>query len=571
MATVELKVKSGLKTILDDLESLRAKAEEVSKELENTGKQTSAEIKKSTKETETFFGNLKNYGRRVSDQLKRDFKSLVSIESLGAGLKISSQFKDSIRETVQLSDAIRKLGPVFGMAERDFVTFQKTLMDGLGEIGMSSDVAAETLKGLSQTQVRGSDNLTAYSVRAGQFASIANERGKEGEIAKGMANVIRSRGGDVNDKKQMDALAESMRRVFLTTRDSPIKILQDLDQMFQNMPQDLRKAIDSTSLSNIAVISATAGDGAAKFLADYLSQSPKKRMAFEAQGGAGIFGPNGLNVEKFKNFARSIMGRIVDDPRLAAETLGISPEAAEGMVRLAESIDQVSDAQKRMQTVQGDINQTYRDGMGLGENFRASINRIKALFAEPLSAVTQGMTNMLSDASKTDIGAGAVVAGGGVLAALLAGGGLKGIGAGLLGTVAKSAAAEEITGQKTVPVYVTNAAEIAAGGGLMGAAGGLGFLGRAGAIGLAGLGGVALGQAIEPTVSQFLKDNTTDTTSEGFRGDIIERLFFKLDMLLGGDTTAAYRAPPAPTQKVKVEFNTPLLRETKQPNRGASN
>jgi len=571
MANVEIKVKSGLKSILDDLESLKVKAEEVAKALEETGEETSEAIKANTKETETFFGNLRTFGRRVSDQLKRDFKSLVSVESLGAGLKISSQFRDSVSETVQLSDVIRKLGPVFGMAERDFVSLQKTITDGLGEIGLSSDVASKTLAGLSQTQVRGPENLTAYSRTAGQLASASREQGSEGEIARGIAKVIQARGGEVNDKKQMEALAESLRRVFLATGQGPTKTLQDMEAIFAAMPTDLRKAISSSGLASLSAASAVAGPNATKFLEEYLGKSPVARMAFEAQGGKGVFTDQGLDIKKFQAFAQAITSRMGGDPRLAAQTLGLSEDAAEGFVRLAESLERVKEAQDRIKRTQGSLNESYRESLGLGESFRANINRIKSFLAEPLAMVTQGATDILSGASKSDAGAGAVVAGGGLLAALLTGGGLRGIGKGLLGTVAKGAAAEEITGQKTIPVYVTNAAEIGMGSAAGGLGGGMGLLGKAGAVGAAGLAGYTIGKAIEPAVSQFLTENTTDTTKEGFRGDIVERLFFKLDMLLGGDTTSGFRQVPSAPQKVKVEFNTPLLKESKQPKRGASN
>lgn len=573
MASVELKVKSGLKTILDDLESLRAKAEEVSASLKETGDETSKTIKKNTKETETFFGNLRTFGRRVSDQLKRDFKALVSVESLGAGLKISSQFKDSIAETVQLSDSIRKLGPVFGMAEREFVSFQKTLTSGLGEIGLSSDVASRTLEGLSQTQVRGQGNLAAYSIASGQLASISSEQGQEGQIAEGLARVIQARGGDVNDKKQMEALAESLRRVFITTGQGPTKALQDMENLFASMPQDLRKSITSSGLANLAAAQATGGPGATKFLEEMLGKSPIARMAFEAQGGKGVFTDQGIDIDKFKTFAQSIMGRVGGDPRLAAQTLGLSEEAAEGFVRLAESLDRVKAAQDKIQKATGSLNETYRQSMGLGESFRANINRIKSFFAEPLATITQGATGILGSASQSDIGAGAVVAGGGLLAALLTGGGLRGVGKGLLGTVAKGAIAEEITGQKTIPVYVTNAAEIGIGSALGGKGSALGTVGKVlGGVGIAAGGAYLAGEGME-----YVRENTGYSAqselglAEAIGGEAGGKMYESLYNLLVTMNNKLLGTNLQPLQKVKVEFNTPQLKETKQPTRGASN
>lgn len=49
--------------------------------------------------------------------------------------------------------------------------------------------------------------------------------------------------------------------------------------------------------------------------------------------------------------------------------------------------------------------------------------------------------------------------------------------------------------------------------------------------------GVMIGKAIEPAVTSFLNKNTTAKTSEGFEGNILERAFFKLDKMVGGDAS----------------------------------
>lgn len=616
---VEINVRSALSKIIEELDRIRAQAEETGEAFKETGKGVGDELGKQTKRTETFFGNLRGLSRRVADQLRGDFKSLVSINALQDSLKLSGQFKDNITETVKLADTIRKLGTTFGIAGKDFSRFQADMTRGLGEIGLSSDVASRSLSGLSETNVRGTDNLLEYSKRSGMLASIGSEQGQEGKIAAGMARVIQARGKSPNDRAEVEALAESVRRVFLQTGGAPSATLANMERLFTNMPKDMRKEISSSGLTNLAAASAVGGPNATKFIEEYLGKSPIARMAFDAQGGKGVFNDEGIDIEKFKSFASSIMGRVGGDPRLAAQTLGLSDDAAEGFVRLAENLDRVKDAQERIAKTTGNLNEQYRQSMGLGEAFNASINRVKKVLATPLSAATQATTDLFSKASESDAGAGAIVAGGGLLAAVLAGGGLKGIGdamrkggggikgaaKGLAGTALKAEGAEQLLGEKTIPVFVVNASDIGGGLGGAGAAaaggGALGMLGRAGLVGGAGLAGVGIGSVIAPYVNEFLAKYSTRKTEDsasGYEGDALDRAFFELGNAIGLESAVELKrnleamvpklapiSPDAPakpvpnasnkggtqTQKVIVELNERQLKASKQPTRGASN
>lgn len=568
---VQLSVRSELTKIIAELEGLRAKATEVSTAMQDTGQAVSDNIKNNTKKTETFFGSLRNLGRRAADQLRGDFKSLISINALTDAFKLSNQFRGAISETVNLSDAIRKLGGTFGIAGKDFVSFQSRMTQGLGALGMDSDVASRALEGLQSTRVRGQEQLTDYTATAGMLASVSRETGQEGAIAGGMARVIQARGGNVNDTKQMRALAEQLRRIFVETGKGPTESLKAMEDIFTNMPIDLRKALTPSAMTSLATASAVGGPGATKFLEEYLGKSPIARMAFEAQGGKGVFTEKGIDIEKFRAFSKAILSRVGGDPRLAAQTLGLSEDAAEGFVRLSESLDRVKDAQQRISKSTGDLTTQYKNSMTMGEAFKANINKVKSLLAQPLSWLTQKTTEVLSGASESTAGAAGVVAGGGVLAALLAGGGLRGIGAGILGTVTRGAAAQAITGKEVQPVYVVNAAEISAGvATAAGAAGGVGTLGKVAGAAAAGFAGYEVGKLIEPGITAFLEEKTMGTTKEGFSGDVLDRFLFKLDQLTNGMISGANPQSYLPEQKVKVELNKRDLKESVQPTRGAS-
>lgn len=542
---ISVSVRSSLQSIIDELEKVKAKAQEVQEEMKNSGNGVEEGLKDNTKRVATFFGSLRSLSRRVGDQLRGDFKSLVSINAVSDSLKLSNQFKGTVSETISLSDKIRKLGSTFGIAKSQFASFQSYMTEGLGELGMSSDVATRVLEGLSTTPVRGKSNILAYSTQAGMLGSISGEGGKEGEIAKGLARVTMARGGDVDDPTALNALSEAVRKVFTQTGALPTQTLSAMEQMFKGMPEDLRKKIGSVGLANLAAVSAVGGPNATKFVEQYSSMSPVERMAIDAQGGGNLLSDKGLDLDKLKRFIDSAASRVGGDPRLGLQTAGIDSEAAEGLIRLRENLDKVKDAQDRIIKSTGSLNEQYKDSMGFSEAFRANLNRVKKMIAEPLAMATQAGTDALSKASQSDIGAGAVAVGGGLLAAVLAGGGLRGIGKGLglgkiAGTLAKKEGAEALLGEKTIPVYVVNANEIGGGGlgAVAGSAGGTGLLGKVGAVGAAAAVGVGIGEIIRPYVDEWFAKNTAGALDKGgVKGDGIDKLMYQVDKILGGDSS----------------------------------
>lgn len=575
---VQLSVRSSLGKIIEEMEALKKKTEEVRDGFDKMGDDIGENLKNNAKKTENYLDKVRSLGRRVADQLRGDFKSLVGINALSDSLKLSNQFKGSIAETIGLSDAIRKLGGTFGIASKDFISFQSNMIKGLGNIGLSSEVASRTLQGLADTPVRGEKSLVGYSQSSGMLASVSREQGKEGDIAKGIARVIQARGGNVNNMGQVKSLSEDLRRVFNVTGKGPTETLKVMEDLFAKMPKDLRQSISSSGLTNLAAASSVGGPNATKFLEEYLGKSPIARMAFDAQGGKGIFNDKGIDAGKFQQFAKSIMGRVGGDSRMAAQTLGLSDEAAEGFVRLAENLDKVTDAQNKISASTGDLTTQYKNSMGFAEAFKANINKVKSLLATPLSWLTQKGTAAMSGASDSNMGAGAVVAGGGLLAALLAGAGTRMLGKGLLGSVAKGAVAEGVTGKEVQPVYVVNASEIGGvGSTATSALGSLkGAAKFAGVAGLAYAGGALVSKGLESA-------NMSERTGYGAQtelkwidknmgegaGDLYMQMSNLMQNLNNKMFGTNYEAN-VKRDKVIVELNKRDLKESKQPTRGSS-
>ncbi len=564
---VELSAKAGMEKVFSDLEKLNETVRRVQSELKQTNTEITEATQGNVKKTQDFLTKMKNMGHSVATQLKSDFKSLFGINAIQDALKLSNQFRGVISESVTLNGTIRKLGTTFRIAQGDYAAFQSRVTKGMGDLGLASDVAARTMEGLAESPVRGQEALLEYSKTAGQLASISKTKGQEGNIAKGISDVIQAKGGNVESIDEMKAVAEDLRRVYSVTGKAPAETLSAMKQIFSTMPKEVRKAISTRGLANLAATSSVAGPGSTKFLEEFLGKSSIQRKALEEQGFKDVFTEKGLDLDKFGKAASEVLARVGGDPRVAAKTIGLSDEAAEGFIRLAESLDKVKAAQDLVNSSSGDLTEQFRRSRSLSEAFSANIDKIKSTLAKPVSTVINGLTEGLSKASETTAGAAAVTVGGGVLAALLAGGGLRGL-AGGLGGLAKAEAIEKVTGEEVQKVYVVNASEISGGGlaAMAGAGGGESRLGKllkgAGGVMAAGTAGYAIGEAIQENVIQ---KKTIGTTKEGFEGNIIERLFFKMDKLFGGQGASnIQKANQAMTRnKVEVDLKSKELKVVK--------
>ncbi len=594
---VKLSGKSDLSEILKDLDALRKKMVDVQQSMKKGGKQVNDELQDNTNRMRKFFTGLRAVSAQVSQRIKEDFKSLLALNAISESMKLSEQFKGSIRQAITLNDVIRKNGRSLGIMKDEFGKFQTFFTKGLAEIGASSEAGSMALEELVKTPVRGQENLLEYAKTAAMLSSISNKPGSEGEVAGGLSRVIQARGGDVNDLSAMREVAESVKKAMVATGSSASEIISSMEKLYTPMSADFRKKMGPQQLGLLSAGAAAAGPNSTAFLEEFMAMSREQRAGLEARGIGNLFkADGGFDVEAIKRFGREAKNLGSGNLRLGMRALGVqSDEAAEGAIRLVESIDRVAMAQDAYLKDNEKLAKQYRESMTLGESFRANINRIKRVFAGPISFITEGLTDAMSKASESDVGAAGTVLGGGVLAALLAGIGLRGVGGalgkgamgGIGGTVLKGAAAEAITGKETIPVYVTNAAEIAGmgaagnllgGGGLKGKAGTI--LGNAGnllkraapmalrgagavaGVGAAAYGGYQLGdKVINPAL-----DKGQITTDEGFKGNAIEALLFKIDKLFNTERYQQFQK----SQEVFVRLTSPELKETTRPGRGAA-
>lgn len=592
---VELSVKTDLDKVIPILQRIRDEAADIPNSLKSATKGVNDEVEKQGQAVENYLGRVLKYGEKLAHTLKDDFKTLFNIGSFAGGLKIANQFKGTVSEAFELSDTIRKLSPVFKIAQNDFESFQASMVKGLGEMGLSSDVAVKALEGLVDTPVRAKNSLIEYSKSAGAVAGLAGEQGHEREVAHGMANVLVARGVNPENTGEIKKLAEDLRRVFNQTGVGPTKTLDTMERIFSHMAVDFRKTMTTRGIANIvAATQATGGTG--KFFEELLSKGKLERLPLEAQGLKGVVGKNGIDWDKFEKVSKQILSRINFDPKAAAQTLGISDEAANDFVRLSQKVDEGRKSTDGINKAMGNVTDQFTETRGAAESFRASLSRVKAMLATPLAAATTGITHGLNEAAKTDTGAALVTGGSAVLAALLTGGGFRGLTKDIVGESAKEKVYEQVTGETVQKVWVVNASDIGGGGTSNipgeGAAGGAagGLLSKAGkvakgvlGVGTAAVAGYELGeQVISPAISKY----TQGTDSRGEKGDIGDRAISEigyaletLNRTLSGKSPIPAAGPlsthPAAhlPQKIKIDIDMkhPAFKATVKPSRGTSN
>jgi hypothetical protein len=566
--SVKIDVRSELDKVIADLKKISGAAKTTSREMSDMGKKVGEESEKQIKHVESQVSKISGVMRRALQVLKDDFKTLVAVESTLAGFKLSEQFRGSVKQTMELGNQIRKLGATFGIAAKDFGAFQSKLLKGLGEVGLGSESATKALEGLSETPVRGQENLMAYSKSAGMLAGAAGEKGQEGTIAKGMSDVIQARGGLVNDVKQMQAVADDLSKVFQATGMKPSQALGAMSQMFQGMSPEFAKKMSTRQMAVMAAGAHAAGPGATQFIQDFMQKGAISGAFQRVMGQTKLFDEKGFNTKAIKEFYETAKKMGGGDILIGLRSMGIeSDDAAKGFVRLAEHLDEVSKAQEDVSSNSRDLATAYEENMTAGEAWEANLNRVKKFLSSPISMFQEGAKNVLGKTAHSDVASAAVTVGGGALTTLMMGGGLNHLlskipGGGLIGGMAKEKMAEEMGIQK---VFVVNMPEEGLLGG--GKSGIMGMLGKAGMVGAAGVAGYEIGdKAINPLLDKYTQGKNDD----GMEGNAVERFFAKLDQWSGYKMsgTAQFHQQKVVTE---VHINEGQLKKVKNTMRGGTN
>lgn len=569
---VQVEVKSDLRKIIADLEALSAKADGVGEHLNRSGQDVEKNLARNTKDVETMLEHVRDLGRRMADQIRGYFADLAthtmhSLEDARKDLGLKKQFIDATKEAINFNSVLHKIGTTLGMNSNQIADFQQEATGAFSAIGMDADAAARALSGVAETQVRGKENILEVAKKGAELSEMSGQKGAEGETAKGLATVQQAAGRDPNNMKEVAALAEDVRHIYNNTGQKPTDTLNRMASLYGEMAPEAKKKITSEGMSKLSSVEAVVGPGF-ESLVKQLTAGHLQNLPLEAQGFGGIIGNKGVDFDKLKR-VEGIGNRIPGDRVASFQTTGMDKDAAKALVQLIDMAKLAKAAQDKSQKdIPGgakSVEEQAHQSRGLGENFAATKNQIKGVIGKIEAPIIEGANKILGKASETKLGSAAVI-GGGFLAMTAAKFGVEHLakslskkskagGGGILNDAAdqvmaaeKAATVEQITGQKTMPVYVVNVAELATaigsggnglGGGIGGAAGALGGDGKGGAFSKLGKGVAIAGTAIAAfeTVEGLTQGKSERTGIEG--GTITRHLGDAVDFVTGGKLAAA--------------------------------
>lgn len=541
--TVSLSVQADLRRVQADIEGLGKRAALVAQQVKRVGDELDKNLQRNTKVTEQHFERLRDLGRRLADQLRGYFASIAtqtaqSLESVKKNLGLKQQFIDATKSAVELHDVIRKLGGSLDIANGRLGDFQRNITKAFTEAGFGADAAGRALTGIAGTRVSGEEASQHYALQATKLAQAGGQTGQEGEIAREIANNLRLRGIDQNDLKAVDAVVNSVRGR------NPLDKLQGQNALYGAMEPQNRGQYSPQTMAGFAAVRKEAGPEIDAFLAK-MSQGWLNTLPAKAQGLGKIMGPNGINFDEVLKHP-GVFNRLGKDTAASGATFGLSPEEAKGAYALYVHAKRARKAQDEARNRGGSLDEDVEETRGLGESAEAVKNRIGGKIQNLVSRPLGTINDLLNKASKSDLGSAAVMGGGFLAAAggaLAAGklasklGGKGGAGA-AVSSIAKAGMVEQITGQKTMPVYVVNVAEFGLlGGGVGGAANGAASMtSAAGKLANAAklLGAAGIGLAAGEGINWLMTDNKTDERT-GVGGNKLARLWADMASSKFGD------------------------------------
>lgn len=571
--TVELKFKADLTGISAKLDQLMGMFDKTIKSSGDASKEVSKGIEDNVRRTERSSRDMGSFLGRVAKGIKDDFKNLIAIESLQSALKLSNNMKGAIAQTQTLADTVRRLGTNFGITGDRFVQFQKNLLMGLGQMGLKADYATDALESLSDTGVKGEQAVMEYAKSGGALAQITGEDPRA--IMRGIQEILLEQGKNVSDKGNVQSMSSDLLKGFRGGRIKPTEAIETIKSLFAAMPKDMRSKMTGQGMVDMASMTRVGGKGALEVFEKFL----KMPETFRQKGGImsgfeKVITAKGVDVAAFSKFYKSILERAKTDPTIATSTLGLTAEGIQGFQKLGEHLSEMKEAVDGNHASLGNLQEDLENSRGLWDAFSASISRVSGMIGTVLAPLEQGAARILGKAAQGDGTAVATVAGAGILAAVLASIGLKGIGKGLgLGGNIAAGAAAKMAG--ATPVWVVNASDIGGGanGALTQVGQAMGFLSKA--LGVVGV-GVAAYQVGKQFIQPALHEATKQTDKSGRETDLADRLVGGyLDWVRGtnvmGRNEEDYASITSSGGKiVYVKEDGTNLKTVRQPTRGGS-
>jgi hypothetical protein len=533
------------------------------------------------KQTSSMIGSIEDAGKAFAKNLGRGALAggtLMGIEAMRDGMR------EAVRTGLSFDDALARVASRADLTTRQVSKLKQEFFE-LGKTGARLETipaAFDAIYGATGNV----DQSRAVMEPIAKAAAMGN--GDAGQIAEFVKDRLKGEGKDINHGN----VQELLQSLVLAQRGGEFNSLQDAMEGMSgiNAGAQHRAGLSDREMAGILAGSTRAGAdkatgvSAAQALVHMSQQGFGGSAALAGMLGVGSFMSSGKFdssrlTQASANLRKS--GRSDSESIALFQGAGLSEQESTGLLAILKNVEKFQAGIKKVATDTKTFDQTFEEvtdtlSHRLEELKNTTVQGFSDIFG-PLMGVAKkaasgNLTGAITDlpratgqmiggaASHPILTSGALLgtaAGGAILKRFGLGGEAAEMGAG----IAKGKALQ--AGAGVTPVYVVNFGEVgkAAGGdsgsdgfmkkmeelamgtgGIAGKSGGagklaslLGVVGKGAAVAGGAVGAGALGYALGSGVNDVIDEKTQGKTSEGFEGNAVERLIFKLDKMLGGD------------------------------------
>ena len=473
------------KKVLDALTDMQASIKELASQLETSlGKEAPKSISKFEDSAEKGTRKVTSLFSNLVKEVKENLKTAFDVSAVLQGAKFADGLMSGVKQVFEMERAFDKLNTRLQLSNKQMESFKNQLGRRVAGTGQSLESVMPGVEtAAAKGNVKDTKQLTAISEMLGEAKATTGE--ETGALADTVIEILKKQGEAITAssfKKTLDALQGTRTAGGFHTAAEAGGAVSELSPYAKPFNMSTREMGGMTSIASKAgpqgqeivhqLISEAAKIGGASRLNATLGQNIFKAGA---QGQA-----TGMDISK--------LGKVnMANPQIMEAITGITGAGGNDLKRFIESFrENASD----MQRVVGGANETATQFKTATNNLAFSIDSFKEKTKEAGREVGSALSNLGKDLLHGNFkeawkdvkqtggalkeNAGTIGAAAGITAAVglivggsakslfskLGGGGL----AGVAGGVAEGEALKEAAG--VTPVYVTNYAQIGAGGGV---------------------------------------------------------------------------------------------------------
>ena len=548
------------------------------------------DVKKTTSGAQKEFKNL---AKNMANDLAVGAKGLAL---LGATSGIKAAAKTAVSVGLDFGKAFSALAARANLSEQKVKSLRKELL-ALGSTGADLGSLAGALDSIYGAT---GDIDKARSVMDPIAKAAAMGDGDATKVADFVKNRLAAQGKDINQGNTEELLQSLVQ----AQRHGDFKSLDDAMSSMSGLAGNIQGRVGISDRQYAAMMAGASRTGTDTETAMAGLNALIKASADDFSGDkifGGVFGSGSLKDSKgnfdptkletaFKNIEKlgdSESQRIWQ----LKEMLGLSDQEAQGTYNLIKNYGAFNSTMQETIEDQKSFNDSFRDATdNLDNTLKSLTNKMVSGFTDIFGPLERPITSLLRgnigtalkqtpaalDGAVDGIMDNKMLVAGSLLATVAGGKLLKGLGGAIMGNKGAAGLASgtamgmALKQAGVTPVYVVNAqdmrsdsmttpgaiTDLLGGGKVPGAAKAAGGLlarlapmaGSAALVAGAGYAGYKVGEKV---INPLIDEHTQGKTEEGFEGNAIERLIFKIDKMLGGESAKAIMA----AQKIQVEID----------------